>query len=58
MKTATRLQISTLGRTIRLVLLVTVMAALAVAVVAVFPRAEQAPPDTERTTHYNFPTYA
>jgi hypothetical protein len=64
MKTATRLRFSQIARTARVGLLIALVALLAVLIVDLFPHRDVAPPDTHRTTptertpHYQFPTYA
>jgi hypothetical protein len=64
MKAVTRLRISHLARAARLVLLIVVVAALAVMIAGMRPRADEASPTgsdrnaPEQQSHYNFPTYA
>lgn len=65
MKTAIGLHFSRMVRAARVVLLIAVVAALAMTIAGMWPRADQtAPAGSEQTSpgerqpHYNFPTYA
>jgi hypothetical protein len=59
MKTVTRLHFSTFVRAARVVLLIVVMTLLAVTIVEMLPRGDDATPTgSEQPSHYNFPTYA